>query len=295
MFRNLVADSIINNKKESYIYKAYENDINKYLKEEGNSIISFDDEDITDIQYSPEVINNIKEKILKKEIELPTLNDAIHNLNNSEHIKMKNQEILNRNREEFLIFLNKLHDAFNWEVFESKLDLGNLNKMYYLASIATRWMFGYRLSQIIYGQIEYHKRSGKMWDDQIRKEIPYTNTKSQINNVINLTMNDLESLVKFKLSNYVNKFVSIYQKINNIEMAVHVGDYLDYGTMNSIIIRLQKIGISRELASEIYRKNLYLLDNEDLKIKNLDELEKNKRFSAEIDIIKRNFSFLILD
>ena len=62
MYRNILAESLLNRDSTSAVYMHYKPQIDKAF-DSGKQIISFTNDDIEDLCYPPEIIRSIKEKI----------------------------------------------------------------------------------------------------------------------------------------------------------------------------------------------------------------------------------------
>lgn len=289
MYRNLVLESIIKDSKDSFIYKAYKNDIQKF-KNLGKELITTNLDDITDLIFAPETIANVKKCIEVNAIKPPQLCEITKEYYENEKIK---KEIFKQNRNAIFDFLTQLYITFNWETFETKDGIGNSKSLSYYAGIITSWIMGRRLSQIIYAELDYHSRTKEVWNSKERKVETYIGSQEQKNRIINDILEDIEQKIKYSISNYVKKFIKLYEQTKGVNLEINILDYLEYGTMNTTIIALQKMGISRELAHELINQQLVIIDDS-IKIKNIDKLKNKKKFAFEIEQIKINLNFLLL-
>ncbi|MBP3432088.1 MAG: DEAD/DEAH box helicase [Clostridia bacterium] len=289
MYRNLVLESIINNAEDSFIYKAYQNDIQKYI-DAGKVPITTNLKDISDLIFTPETIENVKNFIMNDAIKLPQLYEIPKEFSENERVK---REIFNQNRIAILDFLIQLFTAFNWETFESKDGIGNRGSLSYYAGLITSWVMGRRLSQIIYTELDHHSRTGEIWNNIERRTESYIGSKEQKNRIINNILEDIEQIIKYSISNYVKKFIKLYEQIKSISLGINILDYLEYGTMDATMITLQKMGISRELAHELINQQMLVYDDSILKIKDIDKLKDKKKFTFEIEQIKINLNFIL--
>lgn len=161
--------------------------------------------------------------------------------------------------------------------------------MMHYARLTSRWISGQRLSRIILGRIYGYKKDRKRWDSQSHKSVIYLDTIAERNDVITEVMDEIENELKFILSNYITKFVRVYETVKKIESHNTIADYIDYGTMNDTIIIFQKMGVSRELAKEIYSLNLFEISSDgQYYIKNLHSLLAKTKYPDEVSIIAKN-------
>ena len=300
MYRNILAASIKNLDTNSAIYRYYKEIIEKELDSE-KGLIEFNEDEIADIRFAPEIINNIKAAIINGLIDLPDINhidDLEEDVTGSQDDQIS--LLIETNAKLIHKFLLKLYELFQWNVFERKDQLGiNSEKkekvLLHYARLTSRWISGQRLSRIILGRIYGYAQEGVRWDPILRKNITYSDTKQQRNEVITEVMDEIENELKFILSNYITKFVNIYKTIKDIPNKNTLADYIDYGTMNDVIIVFQKMGLSRELAKEIYTLNLFEISNSgEYHIKNLDELYAKTKYKEEVNIISKNLRSIFI-
>lgn len=297
MYRNVLASAILKKDKSSAIYNHYKETIEKEIQS-GKQIIDYDEDAIADIRYAPETIHKIKNAIINDEIDLPNISH-IEDIGDEDDLidEQKNRidQLIEINAQELAKFYLKLYDLFQWNVFERKDQLGIVdfnnrqNALMHYARLTSRWISGQRLSRIILGRIYGYARERKRWDPNRRQTILYLDSVKERNEVITEVMDEIEKELKFLLSNYVAKFVRIYETIKNIGTINTIADYIDYGTMNDTIIIFQKMGLSRELAKEIYSFNLFEVSPDgQYYIKSLNSLLAKTKYPDEVSIIAKN-------
>ena len=164
-----------------------------------------------------------------------------------------------------------------------KCDIGSKNRLRYYAMILNKWMNGFGLKQIIDQNIEEKKKSGEVYID--RQIVEYTGTTEQINAIINDTLDTIEQVILFKISNYFLKFsdrCKAKRRIEKIENDWH--DYIQYGTTDHVVIELQKFGFSRETALKINTNEKYIIyENEKIYINKEILEDKNKMIVEEAE------------
>lgn len=149
-------------------------------------------------------------------------------------------------------FLERLYELYNWERYEPKTELGKKSRLSYYAVLLNQWMKGNSIKSIIDKSIEYHSESGKIYDRKKKKMVEYEGKNSQDNQIVVECLTSLEEVVLFSISNYFTKFSERYKLINNIDTIDNDwAEYIDFGTNNKLVIELQKIGFSREIAKII--------------------------------------------
>lgn len=160
---------------------------------------------------------------------------------------------------EVMAFLTRLGDVFMWRQYESD-GLGRLGKetgeysmLSWYAVLLIQWMEGHGLAAILGKAIKYYeKHPGQYWKNSYTPEC-YEGSVEQKNGVINNTLEAIDRILLFRLSNYFLRFSEEYQAIHG-EAALDQNnwyEFVDYGTMDSIIILLQRHGFTREAAAYI--------------------------------------------
>lgn len=155
-------------------------------------------------------------------------------------------------------FLETLCGVFKWEIYE-KSTLGyrtqqtqQLGKLKWYTVILLQWMSGNGLSFIMNAAIDYKQKnpaSGVEIDGQI---IAYNDTKEHKNAVISSTLNAIEDVILFRISNYFLRFSLEYKRFHNLSLLNNDWyEYVEYGTTNPLTILLQRNGFSREASTYI--------------------------------------------
>lgn len=187
-------------------------------------------------------------------------------------------------------FLEQLYILFQWEKYESKMEIGKKERLAYYAVLLSQWMMGHSVRRIIDKSIEYHRNTGKIYDDNKKGIVSYEGKNSQDNSIVIECLTAVEDVLLFSISNYFTKFSERYKIIKKVEALDNDwSEYLDFGTNDRLIIELQKIGFSREIAKElekegiaqfttkntlIFRKDIQEADNEEL-LRELNEVKLN--------------------
>ena len=151
-------------------------------------------------------------------------------------------------------FLDKLARIFDWEMYE-KSTLGNANKRRWYAVILTQWMEGSGLSHIMRQAINYRqKHPDKFRVSAYHPPTIYNDSKEHRNIVFSETLEVIENVVLFSISNYLLRFSNEYKKIHDVtEFANNWYEFVEFGTTNPLMILLQRNGFSRESAIYIRR------------------------------------------
>lgn len=286
MYRNILAESLLNRDSTSAVYMHYKPQIDKAF-DSGKQIISFTNDDIEDLCYPPEIIRSIKEKIEIGEALLPQLSHIVDD--------EREEFIIQDNKDELNKFFEQLYALFRWDIFENKRTIGSINNISHFANLTARWISGQRLSKIILSRIVHYTKQGYRYNLYKNDNVVFHGTVSEKNDVIMEVMDELENCVKYSLSNYVKTFVKIYKKVYPDDTKPSISDYIDYGTMNDIIIQLQKAGLSRELSKEIYSKESYSVDDAGrIYVKSSESLSSSK-YKDELESAFRNLRDLFID
>ena len=170
------------------------------------------------------------------------------------------------------------------------MEIGKKERLAYYAVLLSQWMMGHSVRRIIDKSIEYHRNTGKIYDDNKKGIVSYEGKNSQDNSIVIECLTAVEDVLLFSISNYFTKFSERYKIIKKVEALDNDwSEYLDFGTNDRLIIELQKIGFSREIAKElkkegiaqfttkntlIFRKDIQEADNEEL-LRELNEVKLN--------------------
>ena len=191
-------------------------------------------------------------------------------------------------------FLIDLHKLFNWEKYESKMYIGKVNHLKYYAVILNRWMRGESISQIINESIKYHINRGEIYNTNSHLKEKFEGSQKQINQIIVECLSTIENVLLFSISNYFVKFSERYKCIKNIDdIENDWSEFLDFGTNDKLIIALQKIGFTREIAKILQKENVthFSIDKKLIILKTAFDIH-NERVLEELNITKVNFQEL---
>ena len=165
-----------------------------------------------------------------------------------------------------LDFLEKLCDAFDWETYESgtlgKLKDGKHANLRFYATLLTQWLTGNGIKYMIDQAIGY-KRGKNIY---IKGEsVPFVDGPEHHNKVIEDTLNNVNDIILFRLSNYFMRFSTELKKYKRKDfLANDWYEFVEYGTTNKTCILLQKNGFSPEVATYIQKhEDLYIERTED--------------------------------
>lgn len=269
---NILIKSICKGDTSNYIFKKFENDLSEELI---NSVKNnFDINDISDdSNITVDQIRNLDEEIVNNRIFYPTIIDY----SNTKQ------------------FLENLYELYNWKKYEPKTGLGKKERLSYYAVLLNQWMQGHSIKRIINKSIEYHKGTGRIYDKKQKRQTDYIGNNSQDNQIVVECLTSVEDVLLFSISNYFTKFSERYKTLKNIDTIDNDwSEYIDFGTNNKLIIELQKIGFSREIAKLIESKGkAMLVDGKIIINKNIYELN-NEQLLSELNDVKLNYTELFL-
>lgn len=165
-----------------------------------------------------------------------------------------------------LEFLEKLCDAFDWETYEAstlgRVKDGKHSNLRFYATLLTQWLTGNGIKYMIDQAISY-KVGKNIYING--KTIPFDDGPEHHNKIIEDTLNNVNDIILFRLSNYFMRFSTELKKYHHREfLANDWYEYVEYGTTNKICILLQKNGFSPEVAT-------YIQKNEDSYISRTEE------------------------
>lgn len=152
-----------------------------------------------------------------------------------------------------LDFLNQLSDIFEWPIYE-KSSLGKESMRRWYAVILCQWMEGMGLSFIMKKALEYHRNNPDNFRvSAYQPPTIYNDRSKEHRNVVFAdTLEVIENVILFSISNYFLRFSNEYKKIHGVtEFDNNWYEYVEFGTTNPLTILLQRNGFSREAATYI--------------------------------------------
>lgn len=198
-------------------------------------------------------------------------------------------------------FLNKLSSIFDWPIYE-KSTLGSPSKRKWYAVILCQWMEGSGLSYIMKRAIEYHKNHSENFRvSAYQAPTIYNDSSKEHRNVVFAdTLEVIENVILFSISNYFLRFSNEYKKIHDVtEFDNNWYEYVEFGTTNPLTILLQRNGFSRESATYIRNhKDEYVVHDgsgDELKLKSSLLTCGNTSVMTEAAGIKYNVPGLFLE
>ncbi len=199
------------------------------------------------------------------------------------------------NRKKIAEFLNELSIIFKWKSYEKKY-LGKLGKtdMLWFAIMLEQWMTGkpikdlIRLAQAFCSKFPYD--GVKIGDNQIANFYD-TNNYAHQNFAIADALQKIENTILFTIASYFRKFTEVYKDINGIDkLDNNWYEYIEYGTMNPSIKKLQQLGFSRNSSLYIWdNKDKYLIIDEEHFLLKLELLNSdNESVKIEVNTLVYN-------
>lgn len=155
-------------------------------------------------------------------------------------------------------FLTKLAEAFKWHIYEKKTlgykNHGKYTLLSWYAVLLIHWMQGYGLNFILRMSIEdYAKKQRTVRVDYVNKET-YNGSQAHKNIIIGETLEAIEEVLLFRLSNYFLKFTEEYKRQHPGETLTNDWhEFIEYGTTNRLRILLQRSGFLRDSTEYIQR------------------------------------------
>lgn len=151
-------------------------------------------------------------------------------------------------------FLDELAKVFNWEEYEAST-LGKPSLRSWYAVILCQWMDGGGLKYIMDRALEYHKQHPyPFWINKYGAPGTYDPQSQEHHNIVfGDTLEVIENIILYSLSNYFLRFSNEYRKIKGDEALNRNNwyEYVEFGTTNPLTILLQRNGFSREAARYI--------------------------------------------
>lgn len=213
--------------------------------------------------------------------------------------------------------LLRLGRAYNWIIEESggkdplvpKEEPGYSLRLRYWATLMSYWVRGDPLVLVISSAIRYHAKQGvvKYHDYAVSPyliEEPFkSGDPKHINIIIEDTMRDLETGLRFKIIGYLENYYDLaVEALGSDNAGINVAKLVEYGSSDPKVINLQEVGFSRGVALDLlraYSKHLTFTLGGELQEVDLDALladtDLTEETRAEIDNILRKAPILIAD
>lgn len=182
----------------------------------------------------------------------------------------------NINYDEVVEFMIKLRNIFKWEKYEYKT-VGRKGKteagpLKWYSLLLLRWIQGNGLNRIIDYSLKNKKDNPEtgVWNGNTKIVDHYDhNSKLHQNYAMAQTLNDIDNVLLYTISNYFRKFSFEYKKYHNKDSLKNDWfEFVEYGSTSSIVRLLQKYGFSRQVSLYIKdHKNKFLkISDDEIKI-----------------------------
>ena len=168
------------------------------------------------------------------------------------------------NYDDVLAFLEKLSRIFKWGKYEAST-LGKPTLLRWYAVVLIQWMEGTGLSNIMKKALEYRQQHrDNFWVNRGQKEY-YDDGLRHRNIVFADTLEVIDNIVLFSISNYFLRFSNEYKTVHQLkEFDNNWYEFVEYGTTNPITILLQRNGFSREVSTYIRNnKDEFIIEGSD--------------------------------
>ena len=153
--------------------------------------------------------------------------------------------------DDVLNFLDTLSDVFRWDIYESGT-LGKASMRRWYAVILSQWMEGGGLKFIMNRALEYHRDNpDRFWPKKHGQPVTYNHQSLEHRNIVFAdTLEVIENIILFSISNYFLKFSNEYRRAYGDEALNRNNwyEYVEYGTIDPLTILLQRNGFTREAA-----------------------------------------------
>lgn len=193
--------------------------------------------------------------------------------------------------EKMLLHLGKV---YNWIIEESggtdplvpSTDPGYTARLRYWAMLMSYWVKGDPLVLVISRTLAYHAQRGTikyrdysksphLIEEKFRSSDP-----KHVNLIIEETMRDLETGLRFKIISYLENYYDLsVQAIGTQRAGVNVAKLVEYGSSDPKVINLQEVGFSRSVALDLLGKHsvhlTFTVDGE------LEEVDLNALLAVE--------------
>ena len=167
-------------------------------------------------------------------------------------------------------FLEELSGIFNWDKYEFKT-LGKRNrngehaKLSWYAVILSQWMEGHGLNYIMRQAINHMtEHPDRFWLNDYTPSY-FEGTPEHKNIVFADTLEVIENIILFSISNYFLRFSNMYKSIHGEHSLDDNNwyEFVEYGTTNELTVFLQRNGFSREPANYIKDNPKYLVKTDE--------------------------------
>lgn len=166
--------------------------------------------------------------------------------------------------------LERLGASYNWIVEESggtdplvpSTQPGYSGRLRYWATLMSYWVRGDPLVLVLSRSIAYHASQGTITYRDYSKDASLVterfdpNDPKHINMVIEDTLRDLETGLRFKIISYLENYYDLsVQALGADEAGLNVAKLVEYGSSDLRVINLQEVGFSRGVALDLLAKH----------------------------------------
>lgn len=166
--------------------------------------------------------------------------------------------------------LLRLGEFYNWIGEESggrdplvpSTEPGYRKRLRYWAMLMSYWVRGDPLVLVISRTIAYHANQGTItYRDYSRSPYPIEETfdpgdPRHVNLIIEATMRDLETGLRFKIISYLENYHDLaVQVLDKVAAGLNVAELVEYGSIDPTVISLQKVGFSRGVSLELLARH----------------------------------------
>lgn len=154
--------------------------------------------------------------------------------------------------------LGILYDLYHWDVEESGgrnplFPKANRNYIRHYASLMTDWMNSKSINEIINKSLYSAKGElihvGYLSTGEMNMEIFNSTNKRHINIVINRTISEIDTIIRFSLKNYFENYRAILESRDGKEnCGLDWALFMEHGTTKKELIEIQKLGVPRHLS-----------------------------------------------
>lgn len=155
-------------------------------------------------------------------------------------------------------FLDELRQIFDWDRYEystlGKKDKdGEYRMLSWYAVILSQWMEGHGLNNIMRKALTFRRENPYPFYLNRYTVVTYDDSPEHKNVVFANTLEVIENIILFSISNYFLRYANMYKSIHG-ENSLDKNnwyEFVEYGTTNEVTIFLQRNGFSREAANYI--------------------------------------------
>ena len=227
------------------------------IMQDNYSLVRYEFRDFLDPEKEELIRHNFTDAVVEPDDDINTSVDQTKRLRTAISNGLSYPERVNGHfvYDDVLAFLEKLSRVFKWNVYETST-LGKSRDGYHTllkwyAVILIQWMEGYGLSYIMQAALEYKEKNPRNFfvDGQY---ITYEGTTRHKNIVFADTLETIDNIILFSISNYFLRFSNEYKRVHGIQdFDNNWYEYVEYGTVNPLTIWLQRNGFTREVATYI--------------------------------------------